>query len=57
MKSTKSENPKSQPTGSPAEALTDLAVSTGQAEQAIGGRFEHNGQGTHVAGTIGALGN
>jgi hypothetical protein len=57
MKTTQSENHKNQPIGSPAKALTDLPVSTGQSEQAKGGGFEHHGHGTHVAGTIGAVSN
>jgi hypothetical protein len=52
MKTTKPENLKNQPTGSPAEALTDLPVSTGQAEQTQGGAtpklFLHACSGVHI---------
>ena len=39
------------------ETLTDLPVADEQARQAKGGSFDRNGHGTHVAGTIGAVGN
>ena len=40
-----------------AEAVSDLPVAKSNEESITGGRFTDNQRGTHVGGTIGAIGN